>query len=298
MKSVPERYFELMSLDEPGIDLAEIFPMVQDLDEAVQSLEVLRECIDSFRPFNEAQVSKLREAYDVQYTYESNRIEGNTLTLQETAMVVNEGLTIAGKSLREHLEAKNHSQSIQLIRDLVRNQAALNISLIQRIHATVLAAIDTENAGKFRRVSVEISGSRHYPPQPKVLDQLMNDYIKFYDDNAGLLPDVLLAAQMHQKLVHIHPFIDGNGRTARLIMNFILMKSGFPIANLKGDHVSRQDYYRTLETAHVEKDIEPFQLLIINSVRESCLSWLKNISMNLESETGELFFEIVSDYMD
>lgn len=298
MKSVREIYFELMNLEEPGIDLAEIFPMGQDLDEAIEGLEELRECIDSFRPFNEAQVSKLSEAYDVQYTYESNRIEGNTLTLQETAMVVNEGLTIAGKSLREHLEAKNHAHSIQLIRDLVRDQAALNISLIQRIHATVLAVIDSENAGKFRRVSVEISGSRHYPPQPKVLDQLMNDYIKFYDDNAGLLPDVLLAAQMHQKFVYIHPFIDGNGRTARLIMNFVLMKSGFPIANLKGDPVSRQDYYRTLEIAHVEKDVEPFLMLITRSVRESCLSWLKNISLNLDSETGDLFFERVSDYMD
>ncbi|MGC4059282.1 MAG: Fic family protein [Chitinophagaceae bacterium] len=191
----------------------------------ILNLSNLKLELDKFRPMDNA---KIQEALDIEYTYESNRIEGNTLTLLETQMVIEKGLTISGKSLNEHLEAINHNEAIDFIKDIVKNESELTESTLKQIHAIVLKSIDKMNAGVYRTVPVMISGSTFLPPQPYLLNKLMEDYFHFYQENKTKLHPVVLAAEMHERLVTIHPFIDGNGRTSRLIMNLILLQMVIP----------------------------------------------------------------------
>jgi Fic family protein len=198
--------------------------------------------------------------------YESNRIEGNTLTLRETQLVINEGMTISGKSMREHLEAINHKEAILFIDDLVSQKLDLSEYILKQIHGIVLYGIDRENAGVYRKLPVAIAGSKHLPPQPYLLQDLMEDYFRFYNQEKDNLHPVVLAAEMHERLVTIHPFIDGNGRTSRLIMNLILLQYGFPLAIIGGDYDSRMAYYDALEKVQTENNKEDFILLIAEKV--------------------------------
>ncbi len=190
------------------------------IEHSLENLSTLKTELDKFRPMDNA---KIQEALDIEYTYESNRIEGNTLTLQETQLVIEKGLTISGKPLREHLEAINHKEAIEFIKDITKNNAALTEYTLKQIHSIVLKSIDKANSGIYRNVPVLISGSRHVPPPPYLLAKLMEEYFLFYEENKDQLHPVVLAAEMHERLVTIHPFIDGNGRTSRLIMNLILL---------------------------------------------------------------------------
>lgn len=192
---------------------------------------------------------RITEALEIEYTYDSNRIEGNTLTLNETELVVNKGITIAGKGMREHLEAINHKEAIDFVKDIARNNVPVTESVLKDIHAIVLHSIDKENAGRYRSVPVIISGSRHIPPQPYLLGPMMEELFRWYEQHKDTMHPVVLAANMHEKFVSIHPFIDGNGRTARLVMNLILIQHGYPIANIKGDNDTRLRYYQALEQA-------------------------------------------------
>lgn len=221
------------------------------------------------KPLNALQLEKLLAYFDVNYTFDSNRIEGNTLTLQETHLVINEGITIGGKSMREHLEA------IDFIRSMVNGTEDLSKRNLLDIHRLVLKSIDNENDGSFRKVNVRISGSEHVPPDALVIAEQMDDYFAFYTQNKDLMHPVLLAAEMHKRLVTIHPFIDGNGRTARLIMNFILLKHGYTLAILKGDLDARLAYYKTLEDVQVNNNTLPFYHLIIDKTSDSLKEHLK-----------------------
>lgn len=205
----------------------------------------------------------------VSYTYESNRIEGNTLSLQETHLVVNEGITIGGKSVREHLEAINHAEAVSYIEQLVTDKMDFGPRVLMELHYLILKGIDKENAGRYRKVPVRISGSEHVPPQPYMLEKLMEEYFLHYDQQKSILHPVILAAEMHERLVSIHPFVDGNGRTSRLVMNLILLKHGFTIANLKGDLSSRLAYYKALEAVQVENNPEVFYHLVADAVADS-----------------------------
>lgn len=237
----------------------------------LKQLSHLKAELDQSRPMDNA---KIQEALDIEYTYESNRIEGNTLTLQETQMVIEKGLTISGKSLNEHLEAINHKEAIDFIKDIVKNESELTESSLKQIHAIVLKSIDKVNAGVYRTVPVMISGSTFLPPQPYLLNKLMEDYFHFYQENKTKLHPVVLAAEMHERLVTIHPFIDGNGRTSRLIMNLILLQQGYPIANIQGDYESRMKYYAALEKAQVHNDKSEFIMLIAGVVKASLERYL------------------------
>ena len=219
---------------------------------------------------------RITEALEIEYTYDSNRIEGNTLTLHETDMVVNKGITIAGKGLREHLEAINHKEAIDFIKDVAQKKEPISERVLLDIHAIVLHSIDKDNAGKYRRVPVIISGSKHIPPQPYLLQPQMDELFQWYEANKDSMHPVVLAAQMHEKLVSVHPFIDGNGRTARLLMNLILMQHGYPIANIKGDNETRRRYYETLEEAS-SGDNSAFLEFIEDVVIQSLTYYLKII---------------------
>ena len=229
-------------------------------------IDQLKNELDKYRNLFQGKVSK---AFDIEYTHESNKIEGNTLTLQETAIVIEKGLTIGGKTLNEHLEAINHAHAVDYIKDLAKSLEPITERDILQIHALILQGIDKDNAGRYRSVPVMILGSEHMPPQPFLLQKEMEEMMRFYNENREAMPPVQLASEMHQRLVYIHPFTDGNGRTSRLLMNLILLKHGYPIAILKGDAENRLKYYTALETASIEKDLTPFKNLIAEVVTQT-----------------------------
>ena len=216
--------------------------MNEDLKLLLDKADTLKGELSALRPLPEDALQKIQDALDIEYTYESNRIEGNTLTLQETALVVNEGVTISGKSMREHLEAINHSDAL------------------------ILHGIDRENAGKYRTVPVMISGSIHMPPQPYLIEKQMEDFmIKFRQMEEEKVHPVLIAAYLHDELVRIHPFIDGNGRTSRLLMNLYLLRNGYTLVTLKGSNEDKISYYKALEESHTENKPEAFQKLVVEA---------------------------------
>ncbi|MCB9261195.1 MAG: Fic family protein [Flavobacteriales bacterium] len=237
--------------------------------EKLDKLDKLKNQLKALKPLQGSALYKLKEYFRIQYTYDSNQIEGNTLTLKETHLVINEGITVGGKSMREHLEAINHAEAVDFIEDLVSGKEKFNRRSLLEVHRLVLKSIDNENAGRFRNVPVRISGSQHVPPQPYLLEKMMEEYFMHYEIQKKRMHPVLLAAEMHERLVSIHPFIDGNGRTSRLIMNFILLQNGYTITSLKGDLTSRKRYYDALEAVQVDNDTTPFYDLIIEKAEES-----------------------------
>lgn len=221
------------------------------------------------KPLSKIQLTKMKEFFHTAYTFESNRIEGNTLTLNETHLVINEGVTIGGKSMREHLEAINHLEAIELIHDFVVRKVHFNAFYLKQIHQLVLKGIEKNYAGVYRNVPVRISGSAHVPPEPYMIDKMMEDYFLFYETQRKVLHPIILAAEMHERLVSIHPFIDGNGRTSRLVMNLILLQHGYTLVNLKGDLDCRLNYYKALEAVQVNHEKEDFHTLIAVNAVES-----------------------------
>ena len=270
VKDYPQLVTEIFCLAEARVSYLlseqrfENIPLSKDLEEKRKELDRLSAQWRKAKPLDVVQLQKLEQYFHTSYTYESNRIEGNTLSLQETHLVINEGITIGGKSVREHLEVINHREAIDLLYDLVEHKVSFNTHCLKQIHHLVLKGLDDRNAGKYRGVPVMISGSQHVPPAPYLIDKLMEDYFIYYEQNRERLHPVLLAAEMHERLVTIHPFIDGNGRTSRLVMNFILLQNGYTIANLKGNLENRLAYYAALEKVQLNHDSSDFYALIID----------------------------------
>lgn len=246
-----------------------------ELKNILKEIDVLKARLDGLRPLPTSAINKINEALEIEYTYDSNRIEGNTLTLMETSLVINEGITISGKPLREHLEAINHNEAIDFIKEIANKDIPINETVIKDIHAIILKSIDKDNAGRYRSVPVMIAGSKHMPPQHFSVPQLMEDFIKEYErKEKGKLPPVLIAAYLHYELVRIHPFIDGNGRTSRLLMNLYLLRNGYPIVNIKGDNETRYKYYNALEDSHNKTGHEEFNIFVAEAVRDSLKNYL------------------------
>lgn len=240
--------------------------MSEAIKKLLKEVDALKEQLSILRPLPEEALRKIQDALDIEYTYESNRIEGNTLTLQETALVINEGVTISGKSMREHLEAINHTEAISYIKDIAKQDIEISERTIKEIHALILHGIDRENAGRYRTVPVMISGSAHMPPQPYLIEKQMEDFmIRFKQMEKEMVHPVLVAAYLHGELVRIHPFIDGNGRTSRLLMNLYLLRNGYVIITLKGSNDEKVNYYMALEKSHTEHLPEDFQKLVVEA---------------------------------
>ena len=275
VKDYPQLVPEIFCLAEARVSYLlseqrfENIPLSKELEEKLTELDRLSAHWKKAKPLDVLQLHKLEEYFHTSYTYESNRIEGNTLSLQETHLVINEGITIGGKSVREHLEVINHREAIDLLYDLVEHKVNFNAHRLKQIQHLVLKGLDDRNAGKYRAVPVMISGSQHVPPEPYLIDKLMEDYFIYYEQNREHLHPVLLAAEMHERLVTIHPFIDGNGRTSRLVMNLILLQNGYTIANLKGNIEDRLRYYAALEKVQLNHDSSDFHMLIVDHALES-----------------------------
>lgn len=227
--------------------------------------------IDGYRPLSKNLADSLHEKLIVEWTYNSNAIEGNTLTMSETKVVL-EGITIGGKSMVEHLEIINHREAILFIEDLIANNETLSEWNLKNIHALILKEIDNTNAGKYRRENVLISGAKHIPPKHFELDYLMQKLVKEYNDDWRSLHPIVRATLLHGEFVKIHPFIDGNGRTARLLLNFELMRKGYTPIIIKNEQ--RATYYDVLDLAHTTMNYEPFIRLVAKLVLESEALWL------------------------
>jgi Fic family protein len=226
------------------------------------------------RPMPSAVVAKLREQFAIEMTFNSNAIEGNRLTLKETFLVISEGITVSGRSMKEHLEAKDHYDAIQFLYGLVEQGRRQTVTehLIRSLHQLVIADTEPDGAGAYRTGSVMITGSSHTPPEAHDVPILMSDLVKWIRARASSLHPVELAALAHHRLTNIHPFVDGNGRTARLLMNLLLMQKGIPLAViLKND---RKKYYSALEKAD-QGSPSVLVLLVAQAVERSLDLYLK-----------------------
>ena len=230
-----------------------------------------KDIIDSHRPFSQNMTIQLRDKLIIEWTYNSNAIEGNTLTLSETKVVLENGITIKGKPLKDHLEIINHKEAIEYIEDLVSKNVKLSEYDIKSVHYLILKEIDSTNAGKYRNENVFISGAKHVPPIYMNVPYEMQKMIEKYQIWKDLHP-VVRACFLHGEFVKIHPFIDGNGRTARLLLNFELIQSGYPPIVIKTEN--RADYYDALDKAHTTNDYTDFIRMIIDLVNESEDSYL------------------------
>jgi len=234
-------------------------------------IDALKIRLDARRPLSPEQVRGLAtvfEAEETDYIHESNAIEGNTLTLAETEVVIRRGLTVHGKPLKDHLEAKNHLVAFQLLRRLVADQTAFSEKVLLQLHTFILRSIEDEWAGRYRTVPVRISGSRHIPPNPLKVPDLMADLFAWYGTSPAGHP-VAIAADLHLRLAQVHPFIDGNGRVCRLAMNLHLMQCGFPLTIIRAANVQRAAYYHALAAANESGTPDAFRAWIAERVLES-----------------------------
>lgn len=248
--------------------------------------------LNSKRPLPPEVVKKLNEQFALEMTYNSNAIEGNSLTLKETAWVIQDGLTIKGKPMKDHLEARDHYAALFYLYELIEHDSHQTVSeeLIRTIHQLVVRETEQQTAGSYRTGNVIITGSDHIPPDVSILPGLMHDLIRWIGFNQKKLHPVELAAIVHHKLVSIHPFFDGNGRTARVVMNLILLQQGYPLVIvLKND---RKKYYQALNKAD-RGDYSSFIRFTAQAVERSLNVYIKTIApSNKQSEKYLPLFEI------
>ena len=236
-----------------------------------QRIDALKRAIDNHRPFSATLVRSLHEKLLVEWTYHSNAIEGNTLTLSETKVVL-EGLTIGGKTIVEHLEAINHREAILFIEQIISSKGILTEYTIRNIHSLILQGIDKHNAGAYRQENVLISGASHIPPKHYEVATLMEHLITEYRTRWESFHPVVRAMLLHGEFVKIHPFIDGNGRTARLLLNFELIRWGYPPVIIRKEQ--RATYYAALDIAHTTMQYGPLLELVATALLESEKLWL------------------------
>lgn len=239
-----------------------------------KGLNQKKEKLDQARPLPVHAVKSLLNHVLIDWTYNTNAIEGNTLTISETKVVL-EGMTVGGKSMREHLEVINHRDAINFLEEIVEKNEDLSEWAIKSIHRLVLKGIEDSLAGVYRQENVLIGGASHRPPDHVIVQELMEKFILELESTATTYHPVERAAWVHAEFVKIHPFIDGNGRTSRLIMNYELMKAGFPPAIIKTKDCAR--YYDALDHARTTGDMESFILLVSEAVDESLDLWLSII---------------------
>ncbi|MEH7294732.1 Fic family protein, partial [Priestia megaterium] len=221
--------------------------------------------LDTLRPLPKYTLKSLREKLLLEWTYNTNAIEGNTLTMNETKVVL-EGITVGGKTMREHLEVINHRDAIAYVEEIVQKGEPLTEWQIKNLHRLVLKGIDDEYAGVYRDQQVFIAGAKHTPPAPYLIKEQMEQLIKWYENEAQKLHPVERGAMLHAIFVGIHPFIDGNGRTSRLLLNLELMKAGFPAVVIKVEN--RLAYYEALDKSHTTKNYQDFIQLIVKEVED------------------------------
>lgn len=240
-----------------------------------EKIEQLKAELDSCRPFTQGELERLNEEFMIEFTYNSNAIEGNTLTLQETAMVL-EGITIDQKPLKDHLEAIGHKDAFLYVQDIVSSKKTLTEFVIKNIHALVLMN-RPEDKGVYRRIPVRIMGAYTEPVQPYMIEPKISELLDQNEKRKGTMNIFERIARFHLEFESIHPFIDGNGRTGRLLMNFELMQYGYPPINVK--FTDRKRYYAAFDSYSRNQDATPMINFITEYVAERLEQYLKIIDM-------------------
>lgn len=251
------------------------------MDDKLHQLDIKKKQLDSYKPLQNELIKNLEEWFRIELTYTSNAIEGNTLTRQETAMVVEEGLTVQGKSLTEHQEAINLAEAFDYVQTLVnKKRQNLIVRDILNIHSIILNKIDDLNKGKYRNVSVRLKGSETILPNALKVPELMEEFTKWLQSDNPDHP-VKIAIDAHFKLVSIHPFVDGNGRTARLLMNLLLMQAGFPSGIIRKE--DRSMYINSLEKGQTKNDLTDYYTIMTEAVNRSLDIYLEAVQPERES---------------
>lgn len=240
----------------------------------IAEAEKLKEQINEYRPLPTTLLTQLREYYRIGLTYSSNAIEGNSLTQTETKVVLEDGITIGGKPLRDHYEAIGHSEAYSFLFELIKKRRVTEKDILS-LHYLFYYRIDKENAGRYRKEKVIITGSSFLPPSPDNVPDLMKRLIKDIPTMRKRHHPIEFAALLHREFVEIHPFIDGNGRTARLLMNLCLIQDGYAITIIPP--IKRVDYINLLEIAHTKTNPTPFTNFISCMVYESLKEYLQMI---------------------
>ena len=237
----------------------------------MKKIDALRATIDSHRPLDALMLKQVKEYFRIGMTYSSNALEGNSLTETETKIVIEDGITIGGKPVRDHLEALGHSEAYDLLYRLAKNQEITEAN-VKELHRLFYYRIDAKQAGKYRKQRVIITGTDFIPPAPEKIPALMESFIIGLPEAREHNHPVEFAAIIHKELVTIHPFIDGNGRAARLLMNLALLQAGYPVTIIPP--ILRRDYLDTLNKTH-KGDNMPFIKLIIGVCYESSKEYLR-----------------------
>ncbi|MBD8959228.1 MAG: helix-turn-helix domain-containing protein [Clostridiales bacterium] len=238
-------------------------------ESVLEQIDRKKIALDNRRPLTAGEMERLHEEFTVEYTYNSNAMEGNTLTLRETDLVLR-GLTIDKKPLRDHMEAVGHKEAFEFVRDLVRDNALLSERIIRQIHYLVLAD-KKEDRGVYRRVPVRIMGAQHEPVQPYLIAPKMEQLLRDYAESTEHI--ITKLARFHIEFEGIHPFIDGNGRTGRLLVNLELMKAGFPPIDIK--FADRIAYYNAFDEYYVQHDLSAMENLFAGYVNTQLDKYLK-----------------------
>ncbi|HEY9621553.1 MAG TPA: Fic family protein [Crinalium sp.] len=255
--------------------------------ETLQTIQQLKTWLDAFRPLPPTVVSELRQRYQVRFTYHSNALEGNTLTQSETELVLTTGITIGGKTLQEHLEVIGHAEAIAYIEGLAQQSTPIGEWEIRQIHSLILRKINPEEAGRYRNLDVQAAGTGYIYPPHYLLSELMADFVGWLNSaDAQALHPVLYAAEAHHRFVTIHPFRDGNGRTGRLLMNLLLLRTGYPIAIISNEN--RQRYIEALVQGQQSDSWETFYALIIDATQAALIEVLGALATAAEVQNKEL----------
>jgi Fic family protein len=232
----------------------------------------------ALRPLSPESVASLAAAWDVRMVHESNAIEGNSLTLRETELVLSKGITVSGKPLKDHIEALNLAKAWERVKSLAKPNAELTERDLVELHRILLTLIQDGNNGTYRKYAARVAGSNHVPPNPIKVPDLMET---LFSEIRTIADPVQRAAKLHHGIASIHPFTDGNGRTARLTMNFILLAAGYPPVSIPT--TLRQDYYHALEAAD-SGDFQTWQNFITQQLEQELDHWLAALG-----ETEERF---------
>jgi len=254
------------------------------MEDKLKQLTEKKQRLDKYRPLPPELVKNLEGWFKVELTYTSNAIEGNTLTRQETALVVEKGITVEGKSLEEHLEAINHAQALEFIKSLLslkKKREKLKEADILDIHRIILAKIDDASAGRYRTVPVRIAGSTVVMPNAMKVPNLMKEFTKWLV-SPNTEHAIKISADAHYKLVSIHPFIDGNGRTARLLMNLLLIQEGYPPALIRKE--DRRRYITSIERGQLGGSLQDYYELILEAAERSLDIYLEALELKETKE--------------
>ena len=266
---VPGAYQEGRSWKIPADAKKPLDGRYKSKESILQQIDRKRLELDGRRPLTAGEVERLNEEFIVEYTYNSNAIEGNTLTLRETDLVLR-GLTIDKKPLKDHMEAVGHKEAFEFVSELVKNNVPISESVIKQIHYLVLAD-KKEDRGVYRRVPVRIMGAQHEPVQPYLIAPKMEELLHTFAESTEHI--VTKLARFHIEFEGIHPFIDGNGRTGRLLINLELMKAGYPPIDIK--FTDRITYYNAFDEYYVKHNLSAMENLFVGYINARLDMYLK-----------------------